>query len=257
MDHAEQVSKSPVGGAVRRRAALAAVLWAALLAVEAAGQPAGLFTPVGTMPDSAALRVSPTPPDPLTLRRRLVTIDFAQLASSDVAVAARAAGVSAEAPRSVGPAYGELLRLNLFDDTVFTGVVERIEPTFSGGYAVSGRLVGVEWGTLTLVVNGDVVAGTIRTLETTYRIRPAGNGLHTVSEVESVAAAASGRAGSRRTGRPAAAGAAMILDGAGTAPARADASARRTELDAVQTGQAQRVAWGSTRPLPGPRCVTR
>ena len=37
---------------------------------------------------------------------------------------------------------------------------------------------------MTLVVNGDVVAGTIRTLETTYRIRSAGNGLHTVSEVD-------------------------------------------------------------------------
>lgn len=39
-------------------------------------------------------------------------------------------------------------------------------------------------GTLTLVVNGDVVAGTVRTPEATYRIRPAGNGLHAVSQVD-------------------------------------------------------------------------
>ena len=37
---------------------------------------------------------------------------------------------------------------------------------------------------MTLVVNADMVAGTIRRLETTYRIRSAGNGLHTVSEVD-------------------------------------------------------------------------
>ena len=179
-----KVWRSPADEFGRPRwAALAVVLWAALLAVEAAGQPGGLFLEAAAVPDAIG-RLSPEATDSLALRSRPVRIDFAQLASPDVAVAARAAGVSAEAPRSGRPAYGELLRLNLFDDTLFTGVVERMEPTFSGGYAISGRLVGVEGGTLTLVVNGDVVAGTIRTLETTYRIRSAGNGLHTVSEVD-------------------------------------------------------------------------
>ena len=65
--------------------------------------------------------------------------------SPDVAGAAQAAGVSAEVPGSVRPAYGELLRLNLFDDTLFMGVVERIEPTFSGGYSISGRLSAWRW----------------------------------------------------------------------------------------------------------------
>lgn len=37
---------------------------------------------------------------------------------------------------------------------------------------------------MTLVVNGDVVAGTVWTLASTYRIRPAGAGLHAVSEVD-------------------------------------------------------------------------
>ena len=39
-------------------------------------------------------------------------------------------------------------------------------------------------GTMTLVVNGEVVAGTVRTPEATYRIRPTGAGLHAVSQVE-------------------------------------------------------------------------
>ena len=155
----------------------------ACLAAGANAAARGLFLEAAAVPGASGNR-RPQAPDSVALRSRLVTIDFAQLASSDVAIAARAGGASAEAPRSVRPAYGELLRLNLFEDTAFTGVVERTEPTFTGGYAISGRLLGVDGGTMTLVVNGDVVAGTIRTLETTYRIRPAGNGLHTVSEVD-------------------------------------------------------------------------
>ena len=37
---------------------------------------------------------------------------------------------------------------------------------------------------MTLVVNGEVVAGTVRTPEAIYRIRPVGNGLHAVSQID-------------------------------------------------------------------------
>ena len=37
---------------------------------------------------------------------------------------------------------------------------------------------------MTLVVNGDVVASTVRTLASTYHIRPAGGGLHAVSQID-------------------------------------------------------------------------
>ena len=57
--------------------------------------------------------------------------------------------------------------------------------TFSGGYAVSGRIEGVALGTMTLLLrrccsdaaaqtlllNGEVVAGTVRTPRATSRIR--------------------------------------------------------------------------------------
>ena len=76
------------------------------------------------------------------------------------------------------------LTLNLFNDIVFSAIVDRVEPTYSGGYALSGRLDGVELGTLTVVVNGSVVAGTVRTLEATYRIRAAGAGLHAIEQVD-------------------------------------------------------------------------
>ena len=39
-------------------------------------------------------------------------------------------------------------------------------------------------GTLTLVVNGETVVGTVRTLGETYHIRSVGDGLYAISEVE-------------------------------------------------------------------------
>ena len=97
-----------------------------------------------------------------------------------------AAGRCRPGPRGGGSrrAIGGVLTLHLFDDASFTGLVQSMAPTFSGGYSLSGPLAGVEMGTMTLVVNGEVVAGTVRTPEATYRIRPAGGGLHAVSEVD-------------------------------------------------------------------------
>ena len=62
--------------------------------------------------------------------------------------------------------------MNLFDDVVFTGIVEHVEPT-SSGHALWGSLDGVELGTMTLVVNGSVVVGTVRTPVAVYTIRTA------------------------------------------------------------------------------------
>ena len=158
----------------RGSTALAVTLLTALAAGEAAGQPGGLFREVAPAGVVAGPDLS-TVSDSITLRRRLVAIDFGQL-SPPGASAARAAGPEA-APSGV-------LTLNLFEDASFTGLVESVAPTFSGGYSLAGPLAGVEMGTMTLVVNGEVVAGTVRTPEATYRIRPAGGGLHAVSEVD-------------------------------------------------------------------------
>ena len=151
---------------------LAAALLAALAAGEATGQPAGLFrevAPAGAVagPDLSAVS------DAITLRRRLVAIDFGQLTPRTL-----------PPPQPPGGAPSGVLTLNLFDDASFTGLVRSVAPTFSGGYSLSGPLAGVEMGTMTLVVNGAIVAGSVRTPEATYRIRPAGAGLHAVSQVD-------------------------------------------------------------------------
>ena len=164
------------GAALGRRCstALAVALLTAVAAGEAAGQPGGLFrevAPAGAVagPDLSGVSES------ITLRRRVVAIDFGQLTPPADAAAAVPGAVSA--PSGV-------LTLNLFDDASFTGLVQSVAPTFSGGYSLSGPLAGVEMGTMTLVVNGEVVAGTVRTPEATFRIRPAGAGLHAVSEID-------------------------------------------------------------------------
>ena len=165
---------SPIRGRYRSWV-LAGTLLAGLAAGDAAGQPGGLFRAVAPA-GVAVVQGRETVSDSITLRRRLVGIDFAQLTPPADAANADAAGGGA-APSGV-------LTLNLFDDASFTGLVESVAPTFSGGYSLAGPLAGVEMGTMTLVVNGDVVAGTVRTPEATYRIRPAGGGLHAVSEVD-------------------------------------------------------------------------
>ena len=132
-------------------------------------QPGGLFHELdGNPPPSIGVD---------TLASRLVGIDFGQL--SQVVDAP----VSPKDPVTGKPTKPQTLALNLFDDVVFTGIVEHIEPT-SSGHALWGGLEGVELGTMTLVVNGSVVVGTVRTPDAVYTIRTAGGGAYVVRQID-------------------------------------------------------------------------
>ena len=76
------------------------------------------------------------------------------------------------------------LTLNLFDDVTVTGLVEQTAPTFSGGYSISGPLIGTPLGNMTLVVNDNRVVGRVLTPDGTYHIRSVGDGRYTVSQVK-------------------------------------------------------------------------
>ena len=104
------------------------------------------------------------------LDSRLVEIDFAQLADL------------IETPLDPGSGLPTLV-LNLFDDMVFTGVVEHVEPT-SSGHALWGTLEGVDLGTMTMVVNGSVVAATVRTPDAVYTVRTIGQGEYVVRHID-------------------------------------------------------------------------
>lgn len=73
--------------------------------------------------------------------------------------------------------------LNLFDDTEFEIVFEKSVPAASG-YALQGRLLGVESGTATFVVRGQTVTGTVTTPNLRYTITPAADGTHVIAEVD-------------------------------------------------------------------------
>ena len=118
-----------------RGAALAGALLVALAAGEAAGQPGGLFRAVPPAASGAARGLS-TVSDAIALQRRLVAIDFEQLTP--------AADTAALVPGAQAAPSG-VLTLNLFDDASFTGLVQSVAPTFSGGYSLTGRWPGSRW----------------------------------------------------------------------------------------------------------------
>ena len=76
-----------------------------------------------------------------------------------------------------------LVRLNLLDDVTFIALVDRTGPA-SAGYWLSGSIDGWAHGSLTLVVNGAVVAGTVRAPGATYTIRSVGGGRHVVRRLD-------------------------------------------------------------------------
>ena len=119
----------------------------------------------------------PPSPDVETLASRFAGIDFGQLDPSLESVS-RPLGIdelSRLAPRTV--------TLNLFDDAAFTGRIAHVEPTASG-YTFWGGLDGVELGTMTLVVNGDIVVGTVRTPDAVFTIETTESGSYVIREID-------------------------------------------------------------------------
>ena len=133
---------------------------------DAPAQSGGLFSQIEGDP--------PPSTDVETLAGRLVGIDFGQLAQVTKPTIS---------PKRRAASKPQTLVLNLFDDVVFTGMVEHIEPTASG-HALWGTLDGVELGTMTLVVNGSVVVGTVRTPDAVYSIRTAGDGTYVIRQID-------------------------------------------------------------------------
>ena len=159
---------------------LAVCLFVVTAVLFAAAAPADdLFLPVDPVADEAArirLQAAVSPAvetEGPTLRSRRARMDFGLLAGARAAL------------EQGGTAAG-LIDLNLFDDAGFRGVDLRTAPT-SSGYSLQGRLDGVPAGTVTLVVNGDVVDGTVRAGGDTYTIRSTVGGAVEIRQADSSA----------------------------------------------------------------------
>ena len=126
---------------------------------QAQAPPAGVFSTVQTdlVPDIGIAL------EPATLRSRVVQVDTAQVTAARLGQ--------------------ETLRLNLFDDVAVAVDIDRVRPTRSG-YFITGRPEGFEWGEVRLVLNGQVMVGTVVTPEGKYTIRFGGAGRHIVRQVD-------------------------------------------------------------------------
>ena len=167
---------SPPGHPVRGLALL--TLLGVLAAGDAAAQNSTLFetvepSPAGSAGDEDGQLPRTTAQVPSrggdTVRHRQASIDFDGL---DTLRSALETGEPAT------------LTLNLFDDVGFRAVDLRLAPTSSRGYSLAAKLEGVRFGTATIVVNGDVVVGSVRTPLATYTIDSAGGGVCHIREVD-------------------------------------------------------------------------
>jgi Metallo-peptidase family M12 len=142
---------------------LAAVLCLASASVLRAQSP-GLFVDVSGPGAAAADRL--TSGDRTRVRSRTVRIDFPQLGTRDRR-----------------PDAGRTLVLNLFEDASYPAILDRVDLT-ANGFVWVGHIPGVELSTVTLATEDGVLYGSILTPAFSYVIQSAGNGLHSVAQID-------------------------------------------------------------------------
>jgi peptidyl-Asp metalloendopeptidase len=130
-----------------------------LASLQEAQEPPALFVPAPEVAsrDGGARQVA--------VRSRSVAVDMALLEGSS--------------PRR--------LALNLFDDLVLDVFLDGVDELADGGQAWFGRIEGEPLSQVVLVQRGDILAGDVFLPGAVYQVRPAGSGLHTVSEIDQAA----------------------------------------------------------------------
>ena len=77
-----------------------------------------------------------------------------------------------------------LFTLNLFQDTCFTAIVERVPAQAPGGSAWVGRVEHVRDSAVTMVVHDAVMVVDVKVSHRVYRVRYLRDGVHLVVEVD-------------------------------------------------------------------------
>ena len=118
----------------------------------------GLFLAAQVQGDAPAID------DPTIVRTRFVDINFKLL--GEIALPSNT------------------VKLNLFDDVVFTAVFDRTETNSLSSYGWIGHLEGVEYGQVVLVVTNGLLAGSVSMPGAIYEVRPLGNGVHVIEDID-------------------------------------------------------------------------
>ena len=120
--------------------------------------------------DAPAAGAREAPPRPAARRQRRVTVDVGQIfAGGEPPAAARAA---------------ERLALNLFPDVCVLALRDRATDLGRGRVQWEGHVPGASPGSVTLVVDGTLVVGTVRLDRDVYAIGYLGDGIHAVTDVD-------------------------------------------------------------------------
>jgi hypothetical protein len=154
-----------VGLGIVMLAALALGLWGD--ARVSAGRSQNGFR--GLFVDSPVQAAADRGQDRTTIRSRRVTIDRAAIAEPGITDARMAAHPT--------------LLLNLFDDTSFAAVLDRVDVTATGWTWV-GHVSGLRMSTVTLATVGGVMVGNVVMPEAVYDIRYLGNDVNEVTQVD-------------------------------------------------------------------------
>jgi hypothetical protein len=89
--------------------------------------------------------------------------------------------------RAAASSAADRLTLNLFPDVCLTAHRERATDLPGGQVQWEGRVPGASLGTVTLIVDGTVMAGTVRVDREVYEIRYLGDGVHAVVDIDTSA----------------------------------------------------------------------
>jgi hypothetical protein len=122
-----------------------------------------LFFDPGNLPTNTPLAA------PMTIRARLAKVNF-DLLNGVIAPPGSAAQV-------------KIFQLNLFADASFACMPERVD-LHPKGFSILGKIQGVEKGQVTLAVENQALAGTVRVPGKLFQIRSIGDNLHMISEMD-------------------------------------------------------------------------
>ncbi len=100
---------------------------------------------------------------------------------------ARFVSLEAAALMNVDDVAGGLLKLNLFADANYDGVVTRVERRGPDRYTYSGMISGDPIGHFTFVREGTAVAADVHTLKGNFEIRSVGGGVQSIRQINDTA----------------------------------------------------------------------